>query len=962
MRPLFLLLTLAPLAADGNPQAILARDDVAFARKLNDAGFHDLARTVCTAVMDAADRNQEEILDARILSFDAEAAEAGDIPDLSARKERLEDILKRAAELADTLPPGPKSDRLNEALAGAQQAFAETLLGMLQNQADPTLAASIRKDADKIFVQAEDNLTKRIETTQEEMENADLTDAEYDGLDRKLIIDMYSRARMYYLHSLLLGPADVKRRLVLRQALDAFTDFQFSYGRQLLAFEGAIYQGLCLKELQENDKAIEKFDFAISLREGFEKRADGKYEVDQDAADVISSAVLQKILFLKDQKDFAGANAAAEDFLTSIPNPDRANQGKMVMLAQAQSMIAAGDATSAITLAQRLVELAPQSPEAAGAREILTSPGGGSAAGPEVQLQIAQTHMSKGDNARAHAACAQARRSSHGTPKEADIGAESFNLDGAAYSREGRLMEACVAYDASANLYPKGAKAPDGLWRSINAYSDLYETEKRPWFKKAAQERLEQFAKNYPQHPNMVSVSLFEGQWAEADKDWKRAAEVYERVDKKSAAYGEAQYRAGSSLLKQAAALDDEKKTAEAAAARKKARPILETARTMLEQQMDQTLDPDARGRLTNLAFAARVNLARLMLMDGPAGAAEVTTMLEDLEQRYSGDDDKIAEGWRLRIKALEVQGKLDEAVEKLDALAQKSPDAGAIGPAAGSLARALDRAGNEAAEKDAKSPEARKLWLEAARLYALSVRPQVTGKAPPNARELEDVGKRLFAQALTFEGAPDDAESFLDWTPKHLSMPELWDQIGAIFQTLVSAGSSYQAEILLARVDGMQGKWREAATTYARLFDKDPIIGIDGRKFDPQKRQAKPDLVPAFIEWAMAENMAGKQGEDKERLARAGDLLDKGLANLPPNDRLWWRAKVLQIQTMVDRGLYDLADVALRNVERTTQDYDGGKYGAKEQLLALKAEIGKRVVPNNKAPAPKKPDANDPK
>ena len=44
MVPLLLFIGLALAPADGHPQAILARDDVTFARKLNDAGFHDLAR------------------------------------------------------------------------------------------------------------------------------------------------------------------------------------------------------------------------------------------------------------------------------------------------------------------------------------------------------------------------------------------------------------------------------------------------------------------------------------------------------------------------------------------------------------------------------------------------------------------------------------------------------------------------------------------------------------------------------------------------------------------------------------------------------------------------------------------------------------------------------------------------------------------------------------------------------
>ena len=114
------------------------------------------------------------------------------------------------------------------------------------------------------------------------------------------------------------------------------------------------------------------------------------------------------------------------------------------------------------------------------------------------------------------------------------------------------------------------------------------------------------------------------------------------------------------------------------------------------------------------------------------------------------------------------------------------------------------------------------------------------------------------------------------------------------------------------------------------------------GKRFDPQVLKTKPDLVPAFVEWAMAEEMAGKVADDKERLSRASELLDKALFNLDKNGKLWWRAKALQIQTMLDRGMYDVADITLRDVERNTQDFDGGKYGAREKMLALKAEVAK--------------------
>ena len=63
-------------------------------------------------------------------------------------------------------------------------------------------------------------------------------------------------------------------------------------------------------------------------------------------------------------------------------------------------------------------------------------------------------------------------------------------------------------------------------------------------------------------------------------------------------------------------------------------------------------------------------------------------------------------------------------------------------------------------------------------------------------------------------------------------------------------------------------------------------------------------------------------------RSERAADIFDRSLGanNLEAGSELWWRAKTLQIKTMVQRGQFDAADIALRDLERTTQDYDGNK------------------------------------
>src|SRR6185503_21363218 len=101
--------------------------------------------------------------------------------------------------------------------------------------------------------------------------------------------------------------------------------------------------GLCLKQLEEPEKALEKFDYAISLREGFDKDADGKYAVVDDARDIVAAAVLQKVLFLTETKDFAGASAAADDYIATIPDALRSSSGLAVLGAQLDAQAGGGD-------------------------------------------------------------------------------------------------------------------------------------------------------------------------------------------------------------------------------------------------------------------------------------------------------------------------------------------------------------------------------------------------------------------------------------------------------------------------------------------------------------------------------------------------------------------------------------------------------------------------------------------
>jgi tetratricopeptide (TPR) repeat protein len=949
MTLLALVLALAPQAGAGGP-GLLAREDLRFARGLLEAGFEDLAGRVGTAIVDKAGASggpfsADEVLQARVLLLECEAAAAARLPDRAARTGRLAEVLADADALRDEGAPGPWQDRLELAVARFQQAYGELLLGQLEAPGTPAEKTALRKQADESFRGAEDVLRQRIEETRTALRQ----DGDTANLERSLILDSYSLGKLQYMHARALRDDEFEHVTLLKAALDTFQEFGLDFGDQLLAYEGNIYQGLCHKELGEAEDALQAFEDAIELRTTYEALPDGRYDLPPEAAAIAAAGVLQKAVFLDAAGDHAGAIAAVDDFLATVPQPLANDQGLAAVAVKAEAMARAGDAQGAAAVAQTLLDADPQGPWGAKAREILARDTGGplTTQSAQVRLRVIEALIGRGDTTQAHVECRRLRALARGLPAADDILAEALLLEGIAYARDNLLHEACLAFESAALGHPGAAKAPDALWRCISLYFQLYSDERRPQYKRLWSERREAFLRAYPKHENAVLVQLTSGQELEAERDFVGAAKAYQGVNRDSPAWGEAMFRAGTCLYRHATALADSRKAAEAAPFFQQALPLLQQAQKVLDTRREASLDSETRGRLGEMAFTARATIASILLREGGSRVAEVLTILEDVETAFAGDEAKITTAWGLRIRSLEVQGRLAEAVEMLDGLAATDPDARTLGNAAGSLARALDAAGLAANEQDPRSSAARTLWLDAARLYALSVKGQMTGSESLNLREVEDVGTRLLTLALALDGAPEATDSFLDWRQGGSGNAAVWDQAQRALQAVASSGASYRAEILHARTYGFLGQWKEASVAYLRLFEREPLLDVTGRRFDTALLRNKPELLQAWVEWCAAEAEVGKLLDEPSHLTRSAENLDRALANLDNGSRLWWHAKTLQIEMLVERGQYEAADVALRAVERTTQDFDQGKYGARERLLAAKAEIKKRVRPN---------------
>ncbi len=931
-----LALLLTPTgAAQGEPDRILGRGDTEFARELYRAGYVDLAEGLCSAMVKAGKGTPEQLVEVRALSLDLRLDAAKDETDPRKRKDAVAAVLREKQEFIQANPGSREAQEAIENLSEVYRSLGEVLTALLEKETDPAAAAKLRKEGEEIFTRAAEALRERIAKLKELRDDP--------AVELRYLNAYYSLPRTFYYHSLIYPAGDIKKERLLDEAVNAFREFGLDYGEKILNFEGLVYQGLCHKQLGKPEEALADFDDAIRLRELYDKDEAGRFVIPPEAADVVSAAVLQKVLLLREQKKSAEGLAAAKDYLSAVADSLSGSRGLAVLAAQADLQFETEDLQGAGESADRLVAADPNGAWGKYGREIQGRLLGGNASAGDAGklLRIAETLIDGGDGDRALDVCREVLEVAKGSPQEADAGAHALSLVGVVYAKRKWLPEAAAAFDAATERYPTGAEAPEALWKAVQAYIALNEKERRPFYRRRIDDRMARLAKNYPSHPRAALAQLIEAQQVSGE-DPLGAARLFERVAPGSAGYEEALLGAGDGLLRHARSLLQDKKTAEAKPFLAQAEERYKKAAAEAREAAKKTLDPKAQASLSGVEFASLNALSNLYLLEEVKRQGEVLSLLEGADGRWADDPAKVAAVWGLRIQALQAQGKFEEAIELLETLVRKDADPRQVGAAAGVLARALDEQGVGLREKEPRSTAADDLWKKAARYYEMSVRAQVSGDERPNADLLDRVAFRLFVFGLHFNAVPVDQEEFVGWEgpPK---APEFWEQAARIYEAALTTSVSYRTMVLFGRTQGYLGRWREAATTLANLFDQESILTVDKTRLNNAVLAGKPELLAAYLEYGFAEFQVASAEKDLERFGRARSIFEVLASSLGGDSRRWWHAKYHQIRCLIEQGAYRDADIAVRSVERTTQDFDQGKFGYKPRFLQLKAELSKK-------------------
>lgn len=932
--------------AIGQSEKVLGRDDAAFARELYRKGWSDLAAGLCDTIEKSGKTTGDAAVGLKALHLDLRFDLARAETDPIKRKDMMKTILQEKEDLIHQYPTTKVAEDASNSLPDVYRSIGEAITVAIRNEKEPGLVVQFREEGEKIYSQAEEQFKSRLDEL-----SIDHSTPEQERAYESLLFNL---PRTYYYHSLLYPEGEWKKKDLLEKAIEGFQIYGLDYQDRLLNFEGMILMGLADKDLGKNKEALSDFDEAIKLAEYFEKdEKTGVYRLPEDVADTIAAAVLQKVLFQTELKDYAGATASAKKYFTEISGAYDTRLGLAVLAAKGEAELAAGDAKATGETAKLLVDKDPKGPWGEKGRELqakLLGSGGASLDASNL-LAIAGQQASRGKDVEAleilHKAIAQSR----GTPTEANVSCEAYILVGTIFLQRGAgwSFEAALAFDTAAERWPKADKASEAVYQAMLCYMRLNGEDKRPWFKKRGDERMKTLRTQYPTSARSFFAQLVEGQDLERDGKYLEAARSYEQVQPGTASYLDAQFSAGNAYFRQAFTLCQAKKEGEAAQFVKQAETLLKKALTDLEAAAAGTMDLEQQSRASNTAFRARASLAQLYLMDCVNKPAEVLNILQGVDEKYADDADKVGAAWNFRISALQKQGKLDEAVALLDALVKKDPDSRAIGTAAGIIARALDARASDL-EKAGKAREGEDQLKRAAQYYTLSGR-SLAKSGQARASDITTVADRLLVFAFKFNEVPEKWESFVGWTPSRSREPALWKSAEELYTAALGLAPSYQNQIKLGRVLGFQGKYNESAVVLARLFDTEQIVLTDTAggppKFNKPLMDLKKDLFLAYLEWGLAALETAIQEKDAEMFVRADDIFGN-ITRIPAADHpVYWHAKHQQLRSMLQQGKYQAAQLAMNTIERENSKL-GVPAGLENEFKAIKTELSKKVFDKN--------------
>lgn len=956
--PLLIAAFASPLHAQSN--AVLSgrpEADAAFARKLFERGMPELAEQVCVLLERSGKLTGSAEKAVASLHIDLRAALATKSTDLAKRKDLLTQVLREKEDFIKQHQGTPEAEEAALTLPDVYADLGDTLKSLIESEKQPQVVADYQAEGQKIYAEAEERLKLRIEElTKLVIEKEDKGEEDLKLVEQLMTV-RFNLPRTLFGHALMYPKDEFRRKSLLEEAAKQLQIFGLDFTQEVITkYDAQILEGRCHKELGDYELALTVWgDMCQSLMDGYEV-VKGVVQIEPAACRIVAIGLLQRALLFTELKRFQEGVADAKNFFATAAGAYDSDAGLALLYQMGEMQIEAGDSEGADKTGNKLVELDGNGPWGNNGRLLIDKALGksGGTVSSDKLLALARA-QAKRDEMRALALCRQAAANAKVDKSMDKTGFEALLLMGDIFRGRRWYHEAMLAYDEASTRYPAADDAAEAVYLSLQCLQTIndgqpgvFAGEKRPYYKRRIEEKLKTLATRYANHSRASYALIIEGRSYDADEDYLKAAETYQKVQPAAQSYAEAQVSAAFSYFLHA------RKLAKDPAKKAEAKPFFEQAMGMLrktgadvEKKLDETFDLVAQQRMVGLAFRARITLAQIQLDDAVNAPVDALATLEGLDEnkRFNSDADNVAKVWNLKIQAFNKQGKIEEATKALDGLVTKSPDSPAISTAAGAVAREYDERAVQAQDKGDKKA-ALDLWKRASKYYRMSAQAMLKGTSA-RGNEVTRVAERLYTLGLI--GNDVEGDSFLGWKAPRGADLDNWRSAADLYEAALRQAPSRKGRLYEARAHGFLGDWERSADSYARFFEEITLVDPGTGKFATATLQ-DPDLqklgvVTAYIEWGVAESNAGKATQDTEHTAKSLGIFANVAKN--PNSvvidsKPWWIFKYAQIQALVTKGDFKEAGIQLRDAERSTPAL-GKPAGLESEFKKLKSDIEKQ-------------------
>src|SRR5262245_43798641 len=356
---------------DGDLKAVLSgRDDTDFGRALARDGFTDLAEKVCLAIQKNYASDTAKVLECEALLGDIHLDQAYRETDPNKRRQKLEAVLTEKSNFVNTHGDVPAAEFVVQSMPDLYRVLGDTLIGLIDTAADDNAKGELRREASRLFEEAESFLGKRVgglrKTWEEEgraaqaaigSPNEKEAQAAAEEAGRKYLVAAAGRARTQYYHATTLDAADPARLKLLQVVASAYDDLELDFPDSLAVFDGFIFRGLANDGMGNTDAAIKSFDAAIRVRDFFEPTSpkSNVHPVPEEVADVISNAVHQKMLLYVKKGQNDEAIKAGNDFFATVQDAQKASRALAILATLADAYDADGNIKGRDATANRLI-------------------------------------------------------------------------------------------------------------------------------------------------------------------------------------------------------------------------------------------------------------------------------------------------------------------------------------------------------------------------------------------------------------------------------------------------------------------------------------------------------------------------------------------------------------------------------------------------------------------------------